>query len=105
MYRRLRERTDVRPRLKLTLVAMYALTLSACAVGPDFRRPPAPNTDTFTAAVMPKQTASAPGIGGAAQRFVAGQDIPEQWWTLFHSKALDSLIRQGLADSPNLEAA
>jgi NodT family efflux transporter outer membrane factor (OMF) lipoprotein len=92
-------------KLRGAVVAVSALAVSGCAVGPDFHRPEAPNTDTYTPAALPQQTASAQGIGGAVQRFVAGQDIPGQWWTLFHSEALDSLIRQALADSPNLAAA
>ncbi|MFP5240225.1 MAG: efflux transporter outer membrane subunit, partial [Acidobacteriota bacterium] len=36
---------------------------------------------------------------------VEGSDIPAQWWTLFHSEALDQLIRRALADSPTLASA
>jgi NodT family efflux transporter outer membrane factor (OMF) lipoprotein len=86
-------------------LTLAALALAGCAVGPDFRRPAAPKADRYTPMALPQETASAPGVGGAAQRLVAGQDIPAQWWTLFHSDALDGLIRQGLADSPNLAAA
>ena len=43
--------------------------------------------------------------GGAAQRFVAGQDIPAQWWSLFQSPALDALVRQALDHSPTLAQA
>ena len=96
----------MRPVFKLRVAtAALALALSGCAVGPDFRRPEAPKTDGYTPTVLPQETVSAQGIGGATQRFVAGQDIPGQWWTLFHSEALDRLIRQALADSPNLAAA
>ena len=44
-------------------------------------------------------------VGGAAQRFVAGRDIPGDWWTLFRSEPLDRLIRDAVADSPTLAAA
>jgi NodT family efflux transporter outer membrane factor (OMF) lipoprotein len=43
--------------------------------------------------------------GGAAQQFVAGADIPGQWWTLFHSRALNDLIEQALAHNADLKAA
>jgi NodT family efflux transporter outer membrane factor (OMF) lipoprotein len=92
--------------LKHTLIVLVmGATLSACAVGPDFHTPPAPETRTYTASPLAAETVSAPGTGGTVQRFVSGQDIPNQWWTLFHSKSLDSLIRQALADSPTLVAA
>src|SRR5512139_329631 len=89
--------------MHIELVAGAALT--ACAVGPDFHTPLAPETRTYTASPLAAETVAAPGTGGAVQRFVSGQDIPNQWWTLFHCKSLDSLIRQALADSPTLAAA
>jgi NodT family efflux transporter outer membrane factor (OMF) lipoprotein len=55
--------------------------------------------------VLAPETAAAPGPGGAAQRLVPGQEIPAQWWTLFHSSALDQLVRRALADNPTLAAA
>jgi NodT family efflux transporter outer membrane factor (OMF) lipoprotein len=54
---------------------------------------------------MPVETVSAPGVGGAPQRFADGGDIPDQWWTLFHSEPLDLLVRRALAESPTLAAA
>jgi len=79
--------------------------IAGCAVGPNFHRPDAPTVTGYTAAALPKETAAASGPGGAEQRFLSGREIPEQWWTLFHSPALDQLIRQALADSPTLAAA
>jgi outer membrane protein TolC len=43
--------------------------------------------------------------GGEAQRFVQGLDIPGQWWTLFHSAALNSLVEQALENNPTLPTA
>src|SRR5262249_19740215 len=43
--------------------------------------------------------------GGAAQKFVGGQDIPGQWWELFHSKALTKLVEEALRANPDLAAA
>ena len=95
--------------VKRTSVALTAvLTLASCAVGPDFKSPDAPaaaNGGTYTPAPMPQQTVAAPGAAGAAQRFVPDQDIPAQWWLVFHSDALDRLIRASLTQSPNLAAA
>jgi NodT family efflux transporter outer membrane factor (OMF) lipoprotein len=74
-------------------------------VGPDYRTPPAPAVDTYTATPLPAQTASAPGASGLPQYFATGQDVPSAWWTLFHCEPLDALIREALADSPNVAAA
>ena len=74
-------------------------------VGPNFREPDAPAATRYTEADLPGATASAPGPAGSTQRFAPGQDLPAQWWTLFHSDPLDQLVRQAIADSPNLTAA
>ncbi len=79
--------------------------LSGCMVGPNFRQPDPPELPRYTETPMPDRTASAPGVGGAPQRLIAGGELPAQWWTLFRSEPLDRLIRQAVADSPNLAAA
>jgi NodT family efflux transporter outer membrane factor (OMF) lipoprotein len=94
----------ITPRSAILALAVCT-TLAGCMVGPDFRRPDAPTTGTYTESPLPAQTASAPGQGGEAQRFVAGGDIPAQWWTLFKSEPLDGLVRDSLANNPTLAAA
>lgn len=86
-------------------VALIGILLSSCAVGPNFLRPAVPDTKGYTDKALAPKTASAPGIGGDQQRFIPGAEIPGQWWTLFHSEAMDRTIRQALADSPTLAAA
>ena len=66
--------------------------LAGCAVGPDFEPPAAPDVTSYTSQPLPGQTAAADVKGGEAQRFVQDLDIPGQWWTLFHSEALNALI-------------
>ncbi|MDE0856002.1 MAG: efflux transporter outer membrane subunit, partial [Nevskia sp.] len=51
------------------------------------------------------QTAAAEGRDGQAQRYVAGMDIPQQWWQLFQSPKLSGLVEQALKANPNLDAA
>lgn len=85
--------------------ASLAAALAACAVGPDYRSPAPPPGDAYTPAPLPTETAAAPGVSGVAQRFAGGEDIPAQWWSLFHSESLDGLIRVALANSPNVAAA
>lgn len=89
-----------------SLGILMACLLAACAAGPDFQRPAAPGGgDRYTPAPLPAQTAASPGPAGQAQRFVPGQDIPAQWWSLFQSPALDQLVRGALARSPGLASA
>lgn len=87
------------------VAAFVAALLAGCAAGPDFRRPAAPATGSYTPGALAGETAAAPVGGGDSQRFVAGADIPSEWWALFRSEPLDRLIRQALADSPTLVAA
>ena len=92
-------------RRKALVLASVGTLIAGCAVGPDFRTPDAPIVKEYTTERLPSETVSAPGTGGAAQRFVADLDIPGQWWTLFRSEALDRLIRKALHDSPTIAAA
>jgi len=88
-----------------SLAVLAGAAVSACAVGPDFHAPAPPATTHYTRAPEPTGTVSAPGASGTAQTFSAERDIPEDWWTLFHSSALDQLMRQALTDSPTVQAA
>jgi NodT family efflux transporter outer membrane factor (OMF) lipoprotein len=81
------------------------LLVAGCAVGPDFAPPAAPDVTGYTPEALDKPTASAPTLGGEAQRFNSGQDIPGQWWALYHSDPLNRLIAQALAANPDLQAA
>ncbi len=87
------------------VAALASAAIAGCAVGPDFRRPAAPAAASYTGRALPSETASAPGNGGASQRLVPGGEIPARWWELFRSPALDRWIREGLANSPTLDAA
>jgi NodT family efflux transporter outer membrane factor (OMF) lipoprotein len=61
--------------------------------------------DRYTAAPLAAQTQAAPTQGGAAQRLEEGRDVPERWWTLFGSDALDRLVAAALAANPDVQAA
>ena len=62
----------------ISVAALLALATAGCAVGPDFQRPAAPETDRYTATTLPAETASASTPDGQAQRFAPGQDVPAQ---------------------------
>ncbi len=88
------------------LIGAAACVTAACAVGPNYKEPPAPKTTGYTPpGALPSSTSSAPLPGGEAQRFVDGLDIPGQWWTLFKSPELNALIDRALANNPTLESA
>ena len=93
--------------LSLRLLSLISVgLLSACAVGPDFKEPDAPNTSSYTETTLSKKLATAPRVpGGADQEFIEGADIEAQWWELFQSPELDLLIKKALQQNPNLGAA
>jgi NodT family efflux transporter outer membrane factor (OMF) lipoprotein len=86
-------------------VCLAGLLVGGCAVGPDFKPPTAPGAAAVTATPLAATVATTQVAGGAAQRFVNGVNIPEDWWTLFHSQALNTLITQALSNNPDLKAA
>ncbi|HTV98641.1 MAG TPA: efflux transporter outer membrane subunit [Steroidobacteraceae bacterium] len=82
-----------------------SLLCVACAVGPNFKHPEPPRAARLSVQPLPARTVATDAAGGAAQRFVAGERIPAQWWTLFHSPPLDALIEQALAANPTVQSA
>ncbi len=87
------------------IAAVACLLIAGCAVGPNFKRPAAPNVSDYTVHPLSTTVASTNVTGGEAQRFAKGSDIPGDWWTLFHSRPLNELIEQSLANNPDLKAA
>src|ERR1700730_3645284 len=89
--------------LAISLAA--ATLLSSCiAVGPDFLHPAAPEVEGYTQEPLAPRTSSTDAPTGRAQRFVQGRDIPQEWWRLFRSPALNALIEQALRNNPSLQA-
>jgi NodT family efflux transporter outer membrane factor (OMF) lipoprotein len=83
------------------------ISLTSCMVGPDFHRQPPPQTNTYTESKLPAHTVGTSEVGksGTRQKFILGQDIPAEWWRLFHSHAINELVRTGMNNSPNIAAA
>src|ERR1035441_9849246 len=88
----------------VTLTGSLLLT-SGCMVGPKYKAPAPPQVSGYTAAPVTTTSATLNVAGGDAQKIVLGQDIPGEWWTLFHSKPLDALIERSLKANPDIKAA
>jgi NodT family efflux transporter outer membrane factor (OMF) lipoprotein len=95
--------------LTMRCVRFYAasvvLLVAGCAVGPDFKKPAAPVVSRYTPAPLSATVATPDVAGGQAQRFVEGGDVSHDWWTLFHSTALNALIDESLKNNADLKAA
>jgi NodT family efflux transporter outer membrane factor (OMF) lipoprotein len=74
----------------VALLAMSAALLAGCAVGPNYRRPPAETPAGY------KNPVPKPASAAAA---------PDNWWTLFQDAELDQLIGQVEVSNQNLAQA
>jgi NodT family efflux transporter outer membrane factor (OMF) lipoprotein len=81
------------------------MLLTSCAVGPDFLHPAAPEVAGYTKEPLAPKTSSTDAPTGQPQRFVPGRDIPQEWWALFRSPALNALIARSLNNNPTLQSA
>jgi NodT family efflux transporter outer membrane factor (OMF) lipoprotein len=79
----------------------FGLSLAACAVGPNYHRPTLPQNAGYGAARPP----AALGDSATAQSLVVDLDLPSQWWTVFHSAALEELVGQSLKTNTDVIAA
>ncbi len=75
------------------VTAGVLVALSACAVGPDFKRPDAPTASRYVAAADP------------TQHFIYGKTPPNDWWTLFQNDELNRLMQQAKENNFTLAAA
>ncbi|WP_293367266.1 efflux transporter outer membrane subunit [Phenylobacterium sp.] len=78
--------------------------LAGCAAGPNYQPPPAPKVSEFTAPAL-RETGQAADPAGAAQTFDAGKTLPAEWWRLFASPQIDALVKEAIANNPDLRAA
>ena len=85
-------------------LAMTGL-VSGCAVGPDFLHPGAPEVSRYTKEPLATRTASADVSKGNANHFINGKDIPAEWWRLYRSQPLNTLVGRSIDANPNLQAA
>ncbi len=91
-------------RLPVSLGVLAGLLwlLAGCAVGPDFVPPAAPPVSSYTHGQEPGKTITA---AGQAQQFEPAAGIAADWWSLFKSPQLDSLIKEAVAQNPSLQTA
>jgi len=87
------------------LAALLALLAQGCTVGPHYRPPAPPTVARYTPQPQPQQTVSSPGPAGVIQHFSSSAEIPAEWWTLFHSPELNTMVSKALQDSPTLAQA
>ena len=77
------------------------LSLAGCTFAPSYPVP-APHVTAYTRAPSPRVTTRTRGPAGQAQQFEYGMSPTAAWWRQFHSRQLNTLIRQALAHNPGL---
>lgn len=85
------------PQRSATTVALATL-LSACTVGPSYRRPVLHTPGEFDS--LPPERAAAP----LSEPQATAADL-SRWWTQLHDATLDSLVQHALAANLDLQAA
>lgn len=75
------------------VAAFIAVFTSACTVGPDFQRPGVPAPASYTLEPLDHL------------QLRAEDNRQSDWWSLFHSAALDSTMQQALAGNHSLAGA
>jgi NodT family efflux transporter outer membrane factor (OMF) lipoprotein len=94
------------PRMRHRSFALaLVLTLTACAVGPNYKRPAIPAAAGYAPQALPPKSAAAPGALGSAQSLSTARDIAADWWSVFQSPELDALIKRAFAANPTIDAA
>jgi multidrug efflux system outer membrane protein len=79
-------------RTKLILAIAFLLSLCACTVGPNYKRPPVTVPDQYRGA-LPPPTPTAQSFGEM------------KWWAVFQDTALESLIKEALTNNYDLRIA
>ncbi len=85
-------------------VMLVLVGLAGCAVGPDFHRPRPPQAGNYA----PPPANQYPAVAVVTTQlptFSTDADIPADWWTLFQSPQVNTLIERALQHSPDLESA
>src|ERR1035441_5570767 len=88
----------------ISVMGLLAVLLPGCAVGPNFKKPAAPEISSYTPTPLSTTSGTTNMTGGEPQHFVSGSDIPGEWWALFHSKPLNELIELSLSNNPTIKA-
>ena len=81
---------------------MIVSMLAACAMGPDFVRPQPPVADSYTRGPLASATLEA---DSQTQHFDSNTSLTAEWWLMFKSPQLDSVVRRAIRNNPTLQAA
>ena len=73
--------------------------LAGCKAGPDFKRPEPPQAQRYTAQRLHLES------DATSQQITLGEGPGREWWRLFHSDVLDTVVKSALEGNRTLVAA
>lgn len=83
----------------------FMVLLSGCAMGPDFKKPAAPTSSGYSPQSENGHASPEPGQAAGLQKYNVTAAIPFDWWTLFHSPQINSLIERAFKANPSIQSA
>jgi len=86
---------------KFWLVVILTM-FTGCAVGPNFVRPPPPDADRYSRQLQSEATVAA---DGQSQYFTSSNTLIADWWKLFKSDQLNTIVNKAIANNPTLQAS
>jgi NodT family efflux transporter outer membrane factor (OMF) lipoprotein len=96
-----RIRLSVHSCYRAAAYLLAAAAVSACAVGPDFKRPDTPAPSAYRLPDDSLESASS----APQQQFTLGTNPAAHWWTTFGSRELDAVVGEAIARNQTLAAA
>ena len=92
-------------KMGLTAGLAAASLLAACATGPRYSPPPAPEVTSYMAPATVPGSTQQETVSDGKQSVVMGSAPPEEWWRLLNSPQLDEVVTLALRNNLSLEAA
>jgi NodT family efflux transporter outer membrane factor (OMF) lipoprotein len=90
--------TNVRRALAAAVLGLTTV-VTGCKVGPNFKRPDAPATERYTQQKLKVESS------GPDQQIALGATLDREWWHLFQSDAIDTVVKRALEGNRTLVAA
>jgi outer membrane protein TolC len=85
------------------MAAVLSVVAAGCTVGPDFKAPTPPPTTRYISSS--ESTPAAVEASASPQKIALGERVAADWWKLFRSSDLTSLVKLAITGSPTLESA
>jgi len=87
------------------LIPVVFLITTGCNVGPDFKTPVFNTPEHYTDSFIPSDMTDGEDGDIKKQRLLFAENLSADWWTMFGSEKLNTLIQQGFTENPSLNKA